>query len=122
MGSPLAAIEAIQCPPPQHANATKEYGEPIFLGVGAFLETTSDECVPVVMLINLPLRSFQQYQRSADSPELTPLSSRLIHSKVSIALRLKTPRGPAEPRGRTNRVDEWLTSAERPTSIFLPGG
>jgi hypothetical protein len=79
MGSPLAAIEAIHCPPPQHPNGTKECGEPIFLGVGTFLETTSDGCVPVVMRINLPLRSLQQYQRSDDSPELTPLSSRLIH-------------------------------------------
>jgi hypothetical protein len=86
MVSPLAGIEAAHCPSPQHPNVTKEDDESIFFGMGTFLEATSDGCLPVVMLINLPLRSFQQYQRSADSPELTPLSSRLIHSKVSIAL------------------------------------
>ena len=79
MGSPLAAIEAIQCPPPQPPNGLKAYSEPFFLGMGTLPETTSDGCVPVVMHINLPLRSLQQYHRSADSPELTPLSPRPIH-------------------------------------------
>jgi hypothetical protein len=79
MVSPLAGIEAIHCPPPQHPNGTKEDDESIFFGIDTFLEATTDGCVPVVMLINLPLRSFQQYHRSADSPELTPLSPRQIH-------------------------------------------